>query len=115
MEAILIALVQTTAKKYNKWFSETGKILTTKYWKISVSRLFETRRMLEPQYQSAYRIFINIRTQLLVMLSENSHANDTSQPELPITTGQTITSSRQCRYVGGNCIGKLLYKENKKH
>ena len=48
------------------------------------------------------------------MLSENSLTNNTSQPDLPVTADQTIASSRQCRYIGGNCIGKLLYKEKKK-
>ena len=48
------------------------------------------------------------------MLSENLQTNNTSQPDLPVTADQTIASSRQCRYIGGYCIGKLLYKEKKK-
>ena len=94
----------------NSWYSNTSKLMTSKWLKTNIKRLFNNTPITNEHYIKAWKIFHKLRLNLVTI--EADSLSTVSEPVLttPPEPVHSAASKEQCRYIGGYCIAKLKYQ-----
>jgi hypothetical protein len=101
-------------KSIVSWYSEVSTMQSTMWWRRVVRALFGSQQPSDEEYHIAWQLFNKIRAHVIstraTQVLENSNSSDSTTAHVQVPP-ESAASLAQCRYIGGYCIAKHLYKQ----